>query len=109
MTLQEFIHVRILEDEDTAYRARHRQSFWFWRWQWWGLSVVDYKHLLASCTARRRILQMAMGVLGESDPPADDRTVRAFRSGSAVIARNALKAIAEMHKDHPEYKPEWRP
>lgn len=99
MTLTKFLLARIAEDEEERYTAADPDR-----------SPFTPARVLAECEAKRRIVALYLGFweiaknIGLDDPDA------------ANVARNmyaglyeALRALAVVYADHPDYRDEWRP
>lgn len=109
LTLSEFLLARIEEDEaklrmlgDEPGRAwRHVTSEWLPPLDGDAAAVAgrfDPSRLLAECEAKRRIVEAAQEVYSEPNPPT-----------TLVLADDALRALAAVYTDHPDFRGEWRP
>jgi hypothetical protein len=95
MTLTGFLLARIAEDMAAAVMMPPHPTFVD--------RVIDRKHLLAECEAKRRIVEAADGT-GHTGPwngCGDDCEWRAIEW--------AVAQLAAVYADHPDYRDEWRP
>lgn len=95
-TITEFLEARIAEDEFDANRELL-----------WGTTQTLTRmnaRVLAECAAKRAIIAMA---------PDDEGYVKVgdwescSDSCPPIIADAAIRALAAVYKDHPDYDPEW--
>jgi len=115
MGIVEFLEARIAEDEALARAASHQKIagpfHGNWRHDSLHLSSMereDAKHIarhdparvLAECAAKRAIV---------ADRKRIDRSVgmHEWYSGYSDANYDALKALAAVYRDHPEYNQEW--
>lgn len=96
MNITEFLLARIAEDEAEARGLQGEMDF--------GLESAGDR-MLAECAAKRAIIEQyeaygaaAQGVFGVAYIGA--------RSGQRVT-EDALRALAAVYKDHPDYQEEW--
>jgi hypothetical protein len=80
-----FLLARIDEDEHLARVAYHAT-----------MSQVDLERILRTCAARRAIVRLYREAKYKGDPDAAPYLV-------------AVKTLAAIYDDHPDYKPDWRP
>ena len=106
MTIIEFLEGRIAEDETWARAAapwatgsRHEGqpvdwSIHFDRW--------SPARVLAECAAKRAIIELA-----DNDLRVEVQRGDASALGGALMHHDTLRALAAVHKDHPEFQEEW--
>lgn len=113
MGIVEFLEVRIAEDEVEANAAALRDSYFH------GAEAAKGRkdRVLAECAAKRWIIELYKQHRENRDarrsPLArefgDERAAQARRTQEARtrVADDALRALASVYKDHPEYNQEW--
>ena len=105
MTLTEFLLARIAEDAAEANKAG---SFTPWDRPYerdnYGHLTVQPARVLAECEAKRRIVELASQYVQPSD--AHDP---GFNGGANHVGYNALRTLAAVYADHPDFREEWRP
>ena len=133
MTLTDFLLARIAEDEAAAHRfdadlAREfgtpAESLLSSELTLAGSGYMDYPVLtvdstrvLAECEAKRRIVEKLERRWDEADAAAEDPNLSVRERGSmnrmyssqATGLASAVRALAEVYADHPDYREEWRP
>lgn len=95
--LTEFLLARIAEDEEAARSCED--------WPECDPVYGCQAHLLpsralAECEAKRHILEIAVPTVGVSND---------FARGWDVGTSFAVRLLAEVYADHPDYREEWRP
>lgn len=106
MNITEFLEARITEDEAYAAQAQGESYGWIDNWraetmQGTRTESVIYAHafrfspdrLLAECAAKRAIIARREDALDTY-------------AGTLVI-EDAIRALAAIYKDHPDYREEW--
>jgi len=91
VTITEFLEARIAEDEKRAY--------------YYGSLALGTARVLAECAAKRAIIKQ----YGEySECAAEYVGIAALGARCAQQATlDALKALAAVYKDHPDYQQKW--
>jgi hypothetical protein len=110
LTVTEFVLARIAGDESFALSAQAAASIYdegTVRWHWlrtdgtsraWEPTLTDPARVLAQCAAMRKIVEMfqtARPAMGE------------WESDYASAAYDAVRALASIWSDHPEFDPAW--
>jgi len=116
VTITEFLLARIAEDEAEARKAYEAIPPAFGAYGLLILAATDYltvdpDRVLAECEAKRRIVERAADdgalydhVFDEVKPlDAED-----FTSGAVWALDFALRDLASVYADHPDYREEWR-
>lgn len=111
MTLTDFLLARIGEDEATAREAiaeriRVRPDLTspdieVDALDWPSVVAVGGERFLAECEAKRRIVEMWSARFEQADHP----TIGAHATGLGL----AIRALAVVYADHPDYDEAWRP
>lgn len=106
MTLTDFLLARIAEDDANG-------------WVSSGLRAEPYSRTRAhlECEAKRRIVEKLERRWDEADAAAEDPNLSVRERGSmnrmyssqATGLASAVRALAEVYADHPDYREEWRP
>jgi hypothetical protein len=114
MELTEFLLARIAEDEAVAREAMMRRDRSEplddepWRLWWQDVPsrlCVDPTRVLAECEAKRRIVADAQAFA--DDPEKDWGEVDNLDDGQAQAFANAMRALASVYRDHPDFDPAW--
>jgi hypothetical protein len=113
MTLSEFLHARIDDDERLARAAASLPSSPASpasRTVAGVVTVPDAARLLAECVAKRRIVELAYEATGY-DMTVDLERTSSARADSAIgfVGDRILEALALPYADHPDYDETWRP
>jgi hypothetical protein len=99
LTLADFLLARIAEDEAAVdVRSRIRVDYWTDAEQD-ACDRVGSARVLAECEARRKIVGRYTRL--HETVPVDP--------GSYLEARAAVRYLAAVYADHPDYREEWRP
>lgn len=61
--------------------------------------------VLAECEAKRRVVETNVTAFAALGDPDDD----VLMEGARRMYWHTLRALAAVHSDHPDYRPEWRP
>jgi len=108
MTLPQFLHARIAEDESVARAAQqHAPSD---GGQVGDLAATfDPARVLAECEAKRRIIELAYEATGY-DMTVDLERASDARADSdvAFVGDRILKALALPYAHHPDFDERWR-
>lgn len=94
MTLTDFLLARVAEDEA------------MWRAMPFGPSFGHaelWQRMLTKCEAERRIVEAAALVESFAGHASD------YTHGSLGAYRLALREMAAVYADHPDYRDDWRP
>lgn len=136
MTLTDFLLARIAEDEAVARKA-YPSGRWSidtskrqvgitgdiaaqdapWRFAQASegctaqhIARHDPARVLAECAAKRQIMEELGLISGETKPGADVRRGNPLAANRVARGANrALRALASVYADHPDYRDEWRP
>ncbi|WP_163168116.1 DUF6221 family protein [Arthrobacter sp. Alg241-R88] len=104
MTLTDFLHARIDDDEARAEFVRRQNEdpwhrpFEVWKLSWhdeYNLLCIEPERALAECEAKRRIVERCSAV--------------DYAMPSTHLAHGILGELALPYADHPDFKDEWRP
>lgn len=95
MTISEFLHARIAEDEAAVDRGRRHNASTTYANDDYGCLLVDPARVLAECEAKRRIIEDVGS--GINDGGAE-----------GWAADMALTILATVYSDHPDFNPAWR-
>jgi hypothetical protein len=108
VNLVDFVRVRLLTEQDDAFRARHKAS------RVWAdfLGHTPKREAEAELRANiaganLRIWEQCAAALALTDNPVDERTQRAFNAGAGVLAWKTLKELAQPYRSHPDCQKEW--
>jgi len=111
MNITEFLEARIAEDENLAQAILDRSApdAWdnpmetgnFWPEEVRFLDQHSPARVLAECAAKRAIIEMW------EDPESFGPLPDGVDAGAAMATDDAVKALAAIYKDHPDYQQEW--
>lgn len=130
MTITDFLHARITEDEQTAQAGISNQADPENGWGYEGKTLTPHigtiheqaqaEHIirwhptrvLAECAAKRAIIEAADTYLDEyenEEHRTNDDTTAGRVAGRARSWRNdTLRTLAAIYNDHPDYSTAWR-
>ena len=113
----EFLEARIQEDEDRAGSGWSRLGKARWETNNYGQEHLTPIAVLAECKAKRAIVDMCERHRENRDarrsPSAHDaedekaRQERRLQEARARVADDAIRALASIYSDHPDYQDEW--
>ena len=93
MNITEFLEARITEDEREAGSGWERLGETRWERDNYGRNHLTPTAVLAECAAKRAIIARREDALDTY-------------AGTLVI-EDAIRALAAIYKDHPDYREEW--
>lgn len=100
MNIVEFLEARIAEDEDRAGSGWTRLGDTRWETDNYGRNFLTPASVLAECKAKRAIIAMY-----EQGDEAKGWDPEAYIASTVF---DAMRALAAVYKDHPDYQEEWR-
>jgi len=110
MNITEFLEARIAEDEALANAATANYAPDAWdnpasAGNYYPADVAFWDHqaparVLAECAAKRAIIE-------DWEDPNGDGVWEGYDYGCALTTDRAARALAAVHKDHPDYQQEW--
>jgi hypothetical protein len=135
LTLTDFLSARIAEDEAAAWAAAEGRPLARWRdegrgqpgqsvvWSGTGQAVVSHAYrdqgghiarhdparVLAECDTKRRIMRRQQQTWVSSREPDGFVTPDDVPALLARADTPALRDLASVYADHPDYRDEWRP
>lgn len=113
MNLAEFLEARILEDEVAAWARVDAEVENLRRDGMPGVTRADLLHMEESDAWRRPILECdakrVMVVTLQSYEPIDEWGTEPDIGKRQNNAAGALRRLAVVYRDHPDYQPAWKP
>lgn len=108
MNLVDFVRVRLLTEQDAAYRDRHKAGR-VWA-DFLGRSTRDEvaaDRRVEVAAANVRIWERCAAAIALTERPVEDRVQRSFNAGAGVLAWATLKQLAHPYRHHPDCQKEW--
>lgn len=116
--IEDFLQARIEEDEQRASIGWSSLREARWARDDYGRNFMTPSAVLAECAAKRAVVELyeihrenrdarrsPRARAAEDEKAAQDRRAQEARTR---VAEDALRALAAVYKDHPDYRQEWR-
>lgn len=104
MKIVEFLEARIAEDEAAAERGGYHNGGGTFSNDNYGCLLIQPARILAECAAKRAIIERQRAIWEQ----AMDVTLNDIEDDANEGLDFAIRALAAVYADHPDYREEWR-